>query len=264
MRMLCLALALASALAACAAAPASAQSPTPSSSGPPQPEAFDVEGGASEADKAAAVMVEAGRARIEAYFAAPFPRAPRVVLARSRAEFDAAIPAAWEMTPTRCWMVGVGVADFLAVLAPAAWGAEACEHNANDPAEAQAIITHELVHTYHGQFNPTGDFTGMDELGWFVEGLAVVVSGQFETRRGAAAEAIAAGAAPSLLEDAWGGRYRYGVCASMVRYIDETYGRGAIVDLLRATTNEDALARLGVSEAAFLAGWRAWALAQNG
>ena len=59
---------------------------------------------------------------------------------------------------------------------------------------AQDLITHELVHTYHGQHNPTRDFTGMDDLGWFVEGLATYASGQMaHSHAGDAKAALAAG-----------------------------------------------------------------------
>jgi hypothetical protein len=170
------------------------------------------------------------------------------------------------MSETQCWMVGVGSAGFLTVLAQSAWAAEACEHDPNDPAELQQIITHELTHSYHGQYNPTGDFTGMDDMGWFVEGLAVLVSGQMDLERNAraAAEAIAADAAPTSLATAWSGRYRYGVSGSLVQYVDETYGRGVIVEMLAFTANQQVLQRLGKTEEQLLADWRAWALRRAG
>ncbi|MEZ6022689.1 MAG: hypothetical protein R3C16_04585 [Hyphomonadaceae bacterium] len=237
-------------LSACASAPAT----------PPAP-SFIVEGNASAADAAAArAMAEAGRARIENFFGRSFATTPRLIVAGDRAGFDAAFPAEWGMTPTQCWMVGVGVADFFALLAPSAWDAEACDHDNADTAEAQALVIHELTHVYHGQYNPTGDFTGMDDIGWFVEGLAVLVSGQLEMRHAdAAASAIAAGAAPTALASAWSGQYRYGVCGSMVQYIDERWGRETLTALLPATTQQQVLDTLGVSEAQFLADWRAWA-----
>ncbi|MCA8901226.1 MAG: hypothetical protein KDA53_08235 [Hyphomonas sp.] len=214
----------------------------------------DVGAATAEADVAAA------RQKIETFFDAPFPEPVRITIAPDRAAFDAAMPAEWGMISTECWMVGVGVADWLAVLSPAAWSAEACEHDGSDRTEVQGIITHELVHTYHGQHNPTRDFTGMDAAGWFVEGLATYVSGQLETSHaGDAAEAIAEGAAPTELESAWSGRYRYGVSGSMVAYIDETYGRGVLVALLPATSEEEILSALGSSEAEFIASWAEWA-----
>ena len=230
-----------------------------------QPPAQFVLAGA-DADPSRAMVeadVAAARARIEQFFGEPFQQPVQINIAASRPAFDAALPAAWGLTPTQCWMVGVGVADRLELLAPSAWASDACEHNGADAQHVQDIVTHELTHAFHGQHNPTRDFTGMDDVGWFVEGLAVLVSGQMERQRGrSAADAIAANAAPAHLADAWSGRYRYGVAGSMVAYIDATYGRATIVALLSATTQQQILERLNVSEDEFLTRWRAWVLSQ--
>ena len=103
----------------------------------------------------------------------------------------------------------------------------------------------------------------MDDVGWFVEGLAVLVSGQLDAgHAGDPRAAIAANAAPVALASAWSGRYRYGVSGSMVRYIDVTYGRRTLNALLPATSNQQILDRLHLSEAEFLNHWRAWATMQ--
>jgi len=200
------------------------------------------------------------RSRVEHFFSAPFAEAVNVMVPANRAAFDAALPAAWGIAPSQCWMVGVGVANQFFLLSPTAWSdhAQVCDH-AGSAEEAQGVITHELTHAYHGQHNATRDFTGMDDLGWFVEGLAVYVSGQLDGEHAAdASAAITANAAPTALANAWSGRYRYGVCGSMVAYVDAHYGRAKIIELLGATTQQQALATLDVSEAQFLSDWRAW------
>src|SRR5262249_18676079 len=107
--------------------------------------------------------------------------------------------------------------------------------------------------------NPTGDFDGMDDLGWFVEGLAVYVSGQLESsHQSAAAKALSEGKVPKSLAKAWSGRYRYGICGSMVRYIDDKYGRAMIWKLLGETKQDAVLKHLGVTEPEFLQAWNAW------
>ncbi|WP_395645196.1 hypothetical protein [Terricaulis sp.] len=216
--------------------------------------AFPITGG----DAAVTRSVAQGRQAVEAFFGEPFPAPVGVVVSHDRAAFDRALPTAWGIAPSQCWMVGVGVADSLYLLDPSVWARDACDHS-GDAAEVQAIITHELTHAYHGQHNETRDFTGMDDAAWFVEGVAVVVSGQLDAgHAGDARAAIATNVAPASLADAWSGRYRYGVSGSMVRFIDQTWGRHMVLALLAATSNEQILARLNLSEAEFLRRWRLW------
>jgi Peptidase of plants and bacteria len=158
-------------------------------------------------------------------------------------------------------MVAAGVADRLLILSPRVWKTEAVEHDPADAAHVREVVAHELVHVFHGQQNPIGDFEGMDDLGWFVEGLATYVSGQLShEHRGAAAEAIQAGKGPVRLADAWSGRYRYGVCGSMVEFVDQRWGRETIANLLAVTKPEIALKLLGVTEAQFLEDWQKFVL----
>lgn len=204
-------------------------------------------------------------ASVEAYFGAPFPEEPNIVIAENRAAFNAAFPPEWGMTETECWMVGVGVADFLVVLSPAAWPAEACDHDGSDREEVRRIVTHELTHTYHGQRNPTRDFTGAESLSWFIEGLATSVADPAsESRRKRVVEALQKGSGPSSLAEVWTGDARYQVAGLLVDYIDEKWGRDKIIKLLPAITQDDALNILGVSEQELLSGYRAWALSGAG
>lgn len=203
-----------------------------------------------------------GRRAIESYFGVPFRAGASVEIFSSRAEFTAAFPPEWGMTETACWMVAAGVADRLLVLSPRDWATEACEHDAQDAQHVRDILVHELVHVFHGQHNPTGDFTGAEEVGWFAEGLAVHVSGQL--RHGHLAEprqAVELGLAPKRLADAWSGKYRYGVCGSLVAYLDATLGRDAIRKLLAVTRQAELLAIAGQTESELLEGWQRFVLA---
>jgi hypothetical protein len=82
------------------------------------------------------------------------------------------------------------------------------------------------------------------------------VAGQLEGRHYSAEQAIAAGQAPSDLEAAWTGQYRYGVAGSIVRYVDRKFGRPKLVEPLKTTSNDEALKLLGVSEKDLLEAWR--------
>ena len=203
-----------------------------------------------------------GRKRVEKFFGRPFARAFDVEIFADRSAFDSYFQKRWKVPKTESWMVAAGVADRFMILSPRVWKTQAVEHNPADAARVRDLIAHELVHVYHGQRNPTADFDGMDDLGWFVEGLAVYVSGQLSREHhGAAAEAIRAGREPHRLVDAWTGRYRYGVSGSMVEFIDQSWGRETIWRLLAVTKPDVALKLLGMTETQFLADWRHFVLA---
>lgn len=205
-----------------------------------------------------------GRRRVEDYFGAPFPKKFVVFVGARRAQFDAETARRWKMPPSERWMVGAGVADVLILLSPGAWKEEADDHDATSDRELGEIVAHELTHVYHAQRSPNPMFDGMDDMGWFIEGLAVLVSGQLEGHHAAVAkEAIATGRAPTSLAAAWSGRLRYGVCGSMAAYVDAHWGRAKVADLLSAASNASALDRLGVTEPAFLSGWQAWVTEGN-
>jgi hypothetical protein len=205
------------------------------------------------------------RERVESFFGAPFPDPLTVTVAPDRATFSAVLRAEWGVPETECWMVATGVADFVVLLAPDRWRKEACEHDPTDEQHRFDLLVHELTHSYHGQRNPTRDFTGAEEVGWFAEGLAVLVAGQLDRNRLAdPSEAIAQGAAPEHLSEAWSGKYRYGISGSIVELIDHDWGRATLVDLLALTREEELLRRLAIDEPGLLARWRAWVQARRG
>lgn len=203
-------------------------------------------------------MAGAAAADIERFFGHPFPRAIKFELAPDRAAFDAAIPASFGITPTQCWMVGMGVAEQMLVLSPAAWAKDACEHDPANKAGVAGLIAHELTHVYHGQNNASGDFSGEDDLAWFIEGVAVLASGQLDAKRlDAVKAAAAAGTLPAKLDDIWTGKLKYGSAGSLAGYVDTRWGRATTYRLLAARSSQEALAMLGVNEADLLAGWKA-------
>jgi hypothetical protein len=210
-----------------------------------------------------AKMLDKGQRQVEAFFHQRFREVVHVTVAPNRAEFDAAFPASWGMGKTECWMVATGVADFLVMLSPSVWKQQSCDHDPDDATEVQRIVTHELVHVFHGQHNPSRDFTGADDVGWFVEGLAVLASGQLDgARLKRTVDAARAGDSPKNLGDTWTGPNRYGRAGSLVQYIDTKYGRRALIELLPIMKQSDLLARLGLTEDQLLHDWQAWLLSK--
>lgn len=203
--------------------------------------------------------VDTGRRTVQTFFGRPFARPFVVRVFPDRASLTAHWRAAWKMPDLKpeAWMVASGVGGELSILSPRVWKTQAVEHDPANETETQRLITHELVHVFHGQANPRPNFDGMDDLGWFVEGVAVFASEQLNAKRLAAARrAVSAGKAPKRLADVWSGRERYGFAGSIVSFIDRTYGRDAVERMLRGTSQAELLAVLGISEETLLTRWK--------
>jgi hypothetical protein len=158
---------------------------------------------------------------------------------------------------SQCWMIASGVGHRLDILSPNAWAKEACDHNANDSTEIRQVIWHELVHVFHGQYNPDHTFNYIEKLDWLVEGVATFVSGQLDAKRSQRIkQTIEANKAPLTLDNFWKGQEKYGLSGSMVAYIDNKYGRNKLFELLNQTNKEAALKFLGISEMQLLADWK--------
>jgi len=204
-------------------------------------------------------MVEVGVHQVEGFFGDRFAGPFDLRVFPDRDSLTAYWRRAWsapEFEP-QCWMVASGTAHTLAVLSPKVWKAQACEHDPSDRQTLQKLLTHELVHVYHGQRNPDPEFQDAEEIGWFVEGVAVLASGQLDgPRTTRAREALASGKGPARLADVWSGPNRYGFAGSLVSHIDRTRGRGNLLRLLGCTTNREILSILGTSEEALLDRWK--------
>ena len=167
--------------------------------------------------------------QIEKFFGAPFPDPVHFKIVANRAEFDQAV-AKYGLSPSQCWMVGMGTADLMVVLSPEAWAKQACEHDAKDREATRLLVKHKTIHVYHGQFNPTRDFTGVDDLDWFIEGLAVFGSGQLTKERVDQVQMAAdRGQLPTELGKIWTGPQKYGFAGSLVQFVDRKWGRAMTV-----------------------------------
>lgn len=204
-----------------------------------------------------------GILKIEKLFHRPFPHQFSVEIYPTRKKANRYWQTLFKDSrfDSPCWMVATGVADKLALLSPQSWQAEACEHQFSNKQKLQALVTHEMTHVYHGQNNPIPDFEGLDPMGWFVEGLAVYVSGQLEQGHLLRAkQAIKKGEIPKSLQTAWQGKYRYGVCGTMVMLIYKKYGANTLKQLLSVTSNKEILSVLNTDEATFIKSWKSFVL----
>jgi hypothetical protein len=154
-------------------------------------------------------------------------------------------------------MVASGVALQLDMLTPAQWDAESCEHSYTDKVKTQQLITHELVHVYHGQKNVSPDFSDTEGIDWFVEGLATYASGQCDiSRLQEVKNAVLNNSIPSNLDNFWKGKLKYGLSGSVILFIDETYGRAKLLELIPFNKKTEILAALNTSEQELIDKWK--------
>jgi hypothetical protein len=145
------------------------------------------------------------------------------------------------------------------MISPKKWDTEACEHKYQDSQKTQQLITHELVHVFHGQHNQSPDFSNVEGIDWFVEGLATYTSGQCDAKRIAdVKKALADNKIPLGLDQFWSGKIKYGLSGSVVQFIDHKYGREKLIALLPFSKKADILSKLNITEQALLEEWKAY------
>ncbi|MBN2174949.1 MAG: hypothetical protein JW731_12515 [Bacteroidales bacterium] len=204
------------------------------------------------------VYFENGRKTVENFFQSPFKNDFSIYIHPSRSSLDSSWQKDWNMPDfkSQCWMVASGVAIKLDIISPKSWDSLACEHTYSNPVKTQRLITHELVHVYHGQQNKSPDFSNVNGIDWFVEGLAVYASGQCDTERVTEVKrAISEDKIPQGLDEFWSGKLRYGISGTMVLYIDNKYGREKIKELLPLNNITEVLGSLEISETALINDW---------
>lgn len=194
----------------------------------------------------------------EDFFGQKFKSRFNVYIHPGRASLDSTWQTDWKMPEFRseCWMVASGVAQRLDMISPKQWDKAACEHTYSDKIKTQQLITHELVHVFHGQVNASPDFSDAEGIDWLVEGLATYASGQCDSARlGEVKKAIADKKNPIALDKFWTGKFKYGFSGSMVMYIDKKYGREKLKALLPFNKKSAVLDALAVTEAGLIRDW---------
>lgn len=212
------------------------------------------------------IYIQNGIMLIEDFFGEAYNSIFNAYLFANRGLLDKHWQSEWQMPEfkSQCWMVASGTASRLDILTPRVWPDEACEHDSNDKNALEKLIIHELVHVYHGQNSPNPNFYGMDEVGWFVEGLAVYASGQFDNKRKERAkEAFQKSLVPKSLIDLWSGDYRYALAGSLVSFIDDKYGRNEIKQLMLFTNQNQILTRLNISEDKLFEDWHKYLFSEQ-
>ena len=206
-------------------------------------------------------LIDNGMNNAIKFFDSPYKNGLDVFVHPSRQSLDSTWQKDWKM-PTfqsECWMVASGVSKRLDMISPKLWDTESCEHKYAESEKTQQIITHELIHVYHGQLNFSEDFSNTDGIDWFVEGLATYASGQCdESRLAEVKKAITDNKIPTNLDKFWTGKIKYGLSGSVVMYIDKKYGRKKLIELLPFNKKSEIFMALETNEKDFLKAWKSF------
>jgi len=206
-----------------------------------------------------AIWLDQGQSGVTEFFKTDFKTQFDVHIFPERDSLDAQWQKDWNMPAfkSQCWMVASGIAHRLDILSPRVWPTQGCEHDNSDEEATRKLILHELIHVFHGQHNPSPTFENIDNIDWLVEGLAVYASGQLDAARfGRAKISMQKGEGPELLANMWKGEHRYGYSGSMVKFIDDTYGRDVLIQLISLATADEVLNLLSTTEEELLEQWR--------
>lgn len=216
----------------------------------------------SKKDKAANKIqeyVESGLKLITKSLNKEFKNTIDVYIFPDRSLLDKQWQKAWNM-PTfksQCWMVGSGIQSKLDLLSPSVWDTQACDHDPKDQNEIRLLVYHELVHVLHSDYNKSPSFDDINNIDWFVEGLATFVSGQLDSDRLIRTISyVKETGGPDQLSMFWKGDHRYGLSGSMVAYIDAKYGRKTLTSLLEFNDVNDILKKLNVTEKELISNWK--------
>jgi len=208
-------------------------------------------------------LISNGIDSVEKFFNSPFKKKFAVIIHPGRRSLDSTWQTDWKMAEfkSECWMVASGIAGKLDMISPVLWEKEACEHSYSDTINTQQLIRHELVHVYHGQSNKSPDFSNVEGIDWFVEGLATFASGQCDLKRiGMVKEAVNAGKVPKTLDNFWIGKLKYGLSGSMVMFIENKYGMTKLKELLPLTKKSEMLSSIQITEPDLLKEWEKYML----
>jgi len=203
-------------------------------------------------------LIRNGISHVSSFFRSSYKTGFNVFIHPDRHSLDSTWQKAWNMLAykSECWMVASGVGSGIDLISPKRWKEVACEHDYNETSKTQQLITHELVHVFHGQWNVSPDFSTTEGLDWFVEGLATYASGQCDSVRMAEVRnAVSANQVPQSLDDFWSGRLRYGLSGSVVMFLDHKYGRPRLMELLSFNKKTDILGNLNITESELLHEW---------
>ena len=218
------------------------------------------------AEATAAKLEDAIEALTE-YFGleAPLPRI-RAFLAHNRDAFDELVADVLKIQierPSDPRRIAQPQRTDIVLLSPAAYAGQSAYEYV--PADFHRMIHHELVHVIEELLSPDIEASPL----WWSEGLAVYLSDQwlhecqFDFLE-PVLKAIRSGVAPSLSSIFSDPSLAYSFGWTLVRFIEETAGKTAIVQAVSSVDDGDVLAWLGEKRSSFENAWSNWLLRGEG
>jgi hypothetical protein len=196
-------------------------------------------------------IVESELVRVTDFLGVRNQRSFQLVVWPDRPRFTDRFRVLFRETP-QCWVIAWGLASGIEMLPPRLWE---CGHPATSTEHLRLVLAHELTHVVHAQ-QPGFGYSG--DTSWFMEGLAVYVSGQYNaTYAGAARARFTQGFVPSSLPGMMNDGASYGLAGDLVRFIDASWGRSTLRSLTAASSTTMILSMLNETETNLLARWRA-------
>ena len=206
-----------------------------------------------------AIYFNNGKKSVSDFFQSTFYNEFDIYIHPNRISIDSSWQKDWNIPEfkSQCWMVASGIAIKLDIISPKIWDNVSCEHIYSNTIKTQQLITHELIHVFHGQRNISPDFSNVNGIDWFIEGLATYASGQCDSIRVSEVKnAILENKMPQHLNKFWTGNLKYGLSGTVVMYLDKKYGRKKMIQLLKHNNMKEVLLSLETTELEIISGWK--------
>ena len=218
-----------------------------------------IEYAAADAQWAAQLLsdAKAGRALITQFFSLDTLADIRVQVYPDRSTMEPAWRTIFNAPNMKfqCWMIANASRQLVVMLSPRVWAAQTCGHSATDARYVARMVTHELVHMLHRRVLSDASVNGFGGNWWWIEGLAVYASGQFDAGMAAHARQGLSQSPPASLATMMETNFGYAFAGSVVAYIDRTRGRSPMIALTFAPTADALFSMLGVSSGELFEAW---------
>jgi hypothetical protein len=201
---------------------------------------------------------------ITSYFgiAQPFPTV-RVILVTSRAEFDRLVRDLLRVeieVPSHPARIAQPQRTDLVALSPSAYHSHSTFEYVPD--QFDRLLVHELVHMVEEHLSPNIEASPR----WWGEGLAVYLSQQWlhdAAFRTPALDGVAQRHMPGFSQIAADTRLAYDWGWTIVRFIEQTYGKDMIVRIVKGCSDGDVFSMAGEERAGLETRWMVWLLDES-